>query len=490
MKKIRMLNISLITGALTLPAITTLVSCNKAIAPTSIDITSEYETITKGKTVQLNATVLPKEASQNVVWSSLKEDVATVDPNGKVTGVAPGKAVIKATPLGYDFFDLCTIEVVSEDADVTLDDYWSINYHFSERLEAPYQFNLSNCQAGDTATISITSQTVGGEPVEDYLAISSGEAQTIEEGQKTLGFRLAYTSQFGNEPIEVEAVINVVLKRDGKEILNKEFNIYAEWAKPIPKDELDIGVDIDTGKKTLYGFKNPESLEGQNYTMLYVPEDVEVISDDAFYRSKTTIPSTVKWLLLDESWGRGESKLKEIGREAFRYAELNDLTIFIPSSVETIKEQAFMMCTENSSHTSLRFGSNSKLKTIGKQAFEKDNINDQIILPRGLESIDNKGLSENDPKKLFIPNSLKKVDRVFRYGYEDLELIDMSEWTSLPIKGDDAWIVKYLFNSNAGKNYFTTTGKKAIIRVSTDDDWMAFFKECGLNEDYWEVEKI
>lgn len=488
MKKIRMLNISLITGALTLPAITTLVSCNKSIAPTSIDITSEYETITKGKTVQLNATVLPKEASQNVVWSSLKEDVATVDPNGKVTGVAPGKAVIKATPLGYDFFDLCTIEVVSEDADVTLDDYWSINYHFSGRLEAPYQFNLLNCQSQDTATISIKSQTVEGASV-NYLDITSGEQQTIEEEQKTLDFKLSYVTTPSDGPIEVETVINVILKRDGKDIFNGDFTIYAEWAKPIPKDALNIGIDKETGKNTLYGFADPESVKGKDYTMLYVPEEVEVIADGAFYNSGTTIPSSIKWLLLDESWGRGESKLKEIGEGAFRYANLNDLTIFIPSSVETIKKQAFLMCTEDSSHTSLRFGSNSNLKTIGEQAFSKDYINDQIILPRGLESIDSKGLMENNPKKLFIPNSLKKLDQAFRYGYKDLELIDMSEWSSLPKKGTEGWS-KYLFDSGTGKNYFITTGKKAIIHVSTDDDWMSFFKYCGLDENYWQIEKI
>ena len=51
-----------------------------------------------GETETLTVTVLPEGASdKTVTWESDKESVATVDENGKVTAVAPGKANITAT---------------------------------------------------------------------------------------------------------------------------------------------------------------------------------------------------------------------------------------------------------------------------------------------------------------------------------------------------------------------------------------------------------
>ena len=46
--------------------------------------------------VQLEFVINPATAKQKVVWSSADETIATVDENGKVKGVAPGKVNIKA----------------------------------------------------------------------------------------------------------------------------------------------------------------------------------------------------------------------------------------------------------------------------------------------------------------------------------------------------------------------------------------------------------
>lgn len=57
-----------------------------------------------GETMTLTAVVIPSEATyQTVLWSSLDEAVATVDPiTGVVTGVAQGEVQIKATALDAD----------------------------------------------------------------------------------------------------------------------------------------------------------------------------------------------------------------------------------------------------------------------------------------------------------------------------------------------------------------------------------------------------
>lgn len=67
--------------------------------PTEILITSvdDLTTVSVDKTLKLNATVLPVDASQEVNWSSSDETKATVDATGLVTGVALGTLNITAT---------------------------------------------------------------------------------------------------------------------------------------------------------------------------------------------------------------------------------------------------------------------------------------------------------------------------------------------------------------------------------------------------------
>ena len=62
-----------------------------------IDIIDIPETVQKGQTVALSATVTPKDATINLVtWRSLDESIVTVDDNGLVTAIAPGLAKIIA----------------------------------------------------------------------------------------------------------------------------------------------------------------------------------------------------------------------------------------------------------------------------------------------------------------------------------------------------------------------------------------------------------
>jgi len=63
------------------------------VAPTTANIT------TPGGTVQLTPTVLPAEASQNVVWGSGSPAIATVNNLGLVTAVADGSATITASSM-------------------------------------------------------------------------------------------------------------------------------------------------------------------------------------------------------------------------------------------------------------------------------------------------------------------------------------------------------------------------------------------------------
>ena len=80
----------------------------EAVPATSISLASDAETVDAGDTVTLTATVLPENSTDEVIWTSSDDTVATVE-DGVVTGVKAGTATITAT--AGDKTATCTITV-------------------------------------------------------------------------------------------------------------------------------------------------------------------------------------------------------------------------------------------------------------------------------------------------------------------------------------------------------------------------------------------
>lgn len=79
----------------------------------SVTVTPSEKSMQVGQTYTLTAKVLPKEASQEVTWSSSNTKVATVE-NGKVTAVKAGEAVITATSKDNpEIKSTCVVTVVN-----------------------------------------------------------------------------------------------------------------------------------------------------------------------------------------------------------------------------------------------------------------------------------------------------------------------------------------------------------------------------------------
>jgi uncharacterized repeat protein (TIGR02543 family) len=86
--------------------------------PVSSVSLKDSATLLLGNTLQLNATVLPDNATNpQVTWSSSKPEVATVNQTGKVTAVKEGSTVITAEADGVS--DTCTVTVVPSSLQVT-----------------------------------------------------------------------------------------------------------------------------------------------------------------------------------------------------------------------------------------------------------------------------------------------------------------------------------------------------------------------------------
>ena len=69
----------------------------EAVHPASV-VTSDFVSVNAGASASISCTVLPADTTiKDVAWSSSDENIAVVNANGIVRGIAPGHAVITAS---------------------------------------------------------------------------------------------------------------------------------------------------------------------------------------------------------------------------------------------------------------------------------------------------------------------------------------------------------------------------------------------------------
>ena len=80
-----------------------------------VSLSTSAKTIVEGDTFKLEAIVSPSNAANTLVlWSTSNADIATVDQEGLVTGIAPGKARITASTDEFGRTAECTITVTAK----------------------------------------------------------------------------------------------------------------------------------------------------------------------------------------------------------------------------------------------------------------------------------------------------------------------------------------------------------------------------------------
>ena len=91
------------------------------IKVTQIQLSQTRASLIEGKELQLTATVLPTDATnQSLTWNSSVKGVATVDPTGKVTAIKAGTTVITATAKDDSGISAsCTVQVTVPTVKVT-----------------------------------------------------------------------------------------------------------------------------------------------------------------------------------------------------------------------------------------------------------------------------------------------------------------------------------------------------------------------------------
>lgn len=79
----------------------------------SISISPSELDLIVGEKVQLSVSVLPTNATdKSITWTSSNIDIATIDPDGKVTGIAKGQCTITVTSVDGGHTDECSVNVI------------------------------------------------------------------------------------------------------------------------------------------------------------------------------------------------------------------------------------------------------------------------------------------------------------------------------------------------------------------------------------------
>ena len=129
-----------------------------AVSVTGVSLNKSSTTIKVGNSETLTATVAPANATnKNVTWSSNNASVATVDQNGKVTGVAEGTATITVTTADGSKTATCSVTVEKSSTPIVppTPDQYSIDAP-SNIQNGSVTVNKNSATVGSTVTITVT----------------------------------------------------------------------------------------------------------------------------------------------------------------------------------------------------------------------------------------------------------------------------------------------------------------------------------------------
>ncbi|MCR5326681.1 MAG: Ig-like domain-containing protein [Bacteroidales bacterium] len=101
--------------ALLLAVISLFAGCRKEVLPEAVALNRHSIALEIGETAVLEATVTPANATNPALsWSSTQPSVATVDPDGKVTALSEGQAIITVATVAGTKTDACSVTVTKK----------------------------------------------------------------------------------------------------------------------------------------------------------------------------------------------------------------------------------------------------------------------------------------------------------------------------------------------------------------------------------------
>lgn len=215
-------------------------SCNISVTTKPESITLNYSTerdIYTTKSITLEATVLPETANdRSVKWTSSNKQVATVDKNGKVTGVGQGTAMITATTNVGGLTATCIINVISkrevQSVEITCNDEVitkkTLYLNDNPRAVLSHVVAPTNANFKDVIWSSTNPAVATVDPLGNVKAVSEGV--TV----------IKCTSE-DNPYAVATCTVSVKIKVMGVEISQSEISLFATKSKTLSADVLPKG---------------------------------------------------------------------------------------------------------------------------------------------------------------------------------------------------------------------------------------------------------
>lgn len=196
----------------------------------TVSVSSEYDTVCIGETLQLTATV-GYTADKTVTWTSSNKEVATVSDSGVVTGVATGSVEITATNAeGISATKTITVTPQSDEAEVsfTLNGALikKVTVKKGEVMSAPVVpeflgYNFTGWYNGETA-FDFAGAVTNTMVLEAKYELD-GETSTLGDATKYTATKTNYMVKDGNAIVENHAA--------GKDYLTFKFCTYTEMSE-------------------------------------------------------------------------------------------------------------------------------------------------------------------------------------------------------------------------------------------------------------------
>lgn len=297
-------------------------SCTYTILPlvSSVSLNKDSVTLSTGSTESLSVEVEPSDAfDKSVSWSSSNEGVAIVDHNGKITAIAAGTAIIKATANDAGAqYDTCSVTVKSLVTSIVLNKEASnLTVGQSETLIATV---LPDDAIDRTVTWSSSDDTIA--TVDEFGNVTTHKGGTVTiTATSNDGGNISASCEYTIEWLPSGIALNKtasVIQEGQSETLNTIFNESTvdrdvEWSS---SDESIVTVD-QSGKVTAVGAGNAvitatmtngsEQSASCAYTVKPLVDEITldkntitIVSGESNKLSETIIPdnafdSTVTW---------------------------------------------------------------------------------------------------------------------------------------------------------------------------------------------------
>jgi hypothetical protein len=271
----------------------------KALTPAAavtLNTTSKY--LNSGESEMLTATVTPETADDKVVtWSSSDTTVATVDENGKVTGVAPGKAVITVKTRSGGYTANCNVivdntpPVTTAAINGTAKNNWylgdvSITLNSTDDLSGVHKTEYRTGVSGDWITYSgPVTLTQDGTVIVQYRSTdNSGNVEDIKQAEVKIDKTAPVTSAAAAGTKRIDGTYNsdvtltLTAEDTGSGVEKTEYSM--DGTNWLPCSEPIVLVDNGTYTLSYRSVDIAGNVEAIQNTSIIIAKSPDVMTED------------------------------------------------------------------------------------------------------------------------------------------------------------------------------------------------------------------